>query len=304
MSARTLRTLVTGATGYVGRHLVRRLGAEGWSVAALSRDPVRARSVLPAGVAVFDCGGNPTDIDTAFARFQPELVIHLATRYDGADSQHLAELVHTNIGFGVAVTEAMRRHGCRDFLNAGTYWQHYANAAYNPHSRYAASKQAFVDMLRYDCECGDIRAISLELTDIYGPGDTRRRLLNQLRDAARSGEVLAMSPGEQIIELLHIEDAVAAFLHAAALVSQPGFSGLCCQGVAGGEPLSLRQLVARINALHDQPIAINWGGRPYRARETLQPWNNPAPLPGWAPRIRLDEGLRAFFAEGASHDPA
>lgn len=304
MPNRPIRTLVTGATGYVGGHLVRRLCAEGWPVAALCRTPAAAAARLPTSVERFDYSGLPANIDVAFERFRPELVIHLATRYDSAGHDNLAELIHTNIGFGVQITEAMRRHGCPYFLNAGTYWQHYANATYNPQSRYAASKQAFVDMLRYDCECGNIRAISLELTDIYGPGDTRPRLLNQLRDAARSGQTLAMSPGEQIIELLHVDDAVAAFLHAARLVSQPGFSGLHCHGVAGGEPLSLRQLVARVETLLGKPLPIDWGGRPYRARETMQPWNNPAPLPGWIPGISLDTGLGALFDEGAPHAAA
>ena len=87
-------------------------------------------------------------------------------------------------------------------------WQHFGTPDYRPVNLYAATKQAFEDVLAYYADAQGIAAVTLELYDTYGPGDPRRKLIRILFEAARSGEPIQLSPGEQVIELLHVDDAV------------------------------------------------------------------------------------------------
>jgi nucleoside-diphosphate-sugar epimerase len=45
-----------------------------------------------------------------------------------------------------------------------------------------------------------------------------------------------------------------------------------------------------------KPLNIVWGGRPYRAREVMEPWTAFSTLPGWSPRISLKEGIRRMVS--------
>ena len=96
-------------------------------------------------------------------------------------------------------------------MNTGSYSQHYGGRAYSPVSLYAATKQAFQDILQFYCEVRGLRAVTLELPDTYGPDDKRPKLFSLLDRVARSGETLQMSPGEQLLDLLHVDDVVHGY---------------------------------------------------------------------------------------------
>ena len=86
-------------------------------------------------------------------------------------------MVTANVGFGTALAEAVSQAGDCTFVNTGTVWQHYDARPYSPVSLYAAMKQAFTDVLRFYQEVAGLPVVTLELTDTYGPGDPRPKLL-------------------------------------------------------------------------------------------------------------------------------
>lgn len=112
-----------------------------------------------------------------------------------------------------------------------------------------------------------------------------------LRQVADSGQPLAMSPGEQLIDLVHIDDVAEAFRVAADRLRSGAMAGHERFGVGSGRPLPLRDIAAAFSAAIGRPIPIEWGGRPYRRREVMTPWQGDW-VPGWAPRVPLTDGLR------------
>ena len=194
----------------------------------------------------------------------------------------------------------MRAAGTPALVNAGTAWQNYDGDAYLPVNLYAATKQAFEDILLYYTETAPLRAITLKLYDSYGPGDTRRKLLRILLDCHRTSEPLGMSGGEQVLDLAHVDDICAAFLHAATLAHDPQQPHNTAYAVSGGQRRTLREVVQTLESVTGHTLPITWGARPYRDREVMLPWTGPS-LPGWHPSISLPEGLRALLAaEGIS----
>lgn len=283
--------LVSGGTGFIGRHLVRRLLAAGETVHLLCR-PDSVMPDLPGPVTVHRIS-DPDALPALLRQVRPRTCFHLATRYQhGHQPGDVAPLLETNVVFGTALADAAVRADCPVFVNAGTASQLDRDGRYAPASLYAASKQAFEDMLTYFARHRGMACRSALMFDTFGPADTRGKILSQLLEAARSGAALDASPGGQEIDLLHVEDAVDGLLAAAATDE----AGARRYALSSGRPLTLRALGALIETAAGRPLNVAWGARPYRDGEVMQTWKDGTPPPGWQPCRRLEDFLRAELA--------
>ncbi len=286
MSDPAARALVTGSTGFVGTALVRRLVAEGREVDALVRVPSPA---LPSAVRQHVIPDGADGVIDLVSGLRPQVCFHLATAFRGVHQPaDIAPMVAANIEFGTALAEATSRVDGARFVNTGTVWQHYDAAAYSPVSLYAATKQAFADVLVYYAEVQGLAVHTLELMDTYGPDDPRAKLIPFLLRAGRDGTVVPMTDGTQLIDLVHVDDAVSALL--ATAVAPAG----AVYGARGDGAITLRELVDRFQRATGLALNVEWGARDARPREMLRPWMTAEPPPGWTPKIRLDDGLRAL----------
>ncbi len=193
-----MRILLTGATGFIGVHLANRLCSD-HHVAALLRPQAkieRLAKITSLRHLVWD--GDITSLPALLNDARPEVIIHLAGYFVGEHkAQDVDTLLDSNISFPTALLNAAVQAGCRQFINTGSYWQHYENSSYAPVNLYAATKQAFAGMLGYYVRDGMLqKALTLELTDTYGPGDLRPKLIPLLEQMAAGGNALAMSPCE------------------------------------------------------------------------------------------------------------
>jgi nucleoside-diphosphate-sugar epimerase len=289
--------LLTGATGFVGSHLLRHLVDSKWDVHILRRPSSRAISAEISNIPVYEHGGSTSDLIDVFQQIRPDVVFHLAALVRSDNSADDVEpLVRSNVLLTAQLAEAAANAGTRGFVNTGSFWQHFGNSTYDPVNLYAATKQAAEDILRAFTCAGGLHAITLVLFDTYGPLDPRRKLFTFLRESAASGDTLDMSPGDQFVELVHVDDVASAFLLAADRVSK----GLSQQyerfKVDSGLPRRLKDVVGLYARLSPRPPHINWGGRPYREREIMQPWSAGTRLPGWAPRIDLESGISQLLS--------
>ena len=288
------RALLTGSTGFIGQHLARHLHASGWEVHALVRRP--EESVSPAITRTYLCPGSTDAVMEAVMTCRPDTVFHLASLFLASHTpEQVAPLIEANVLFGTQVLEGMRSAGVRNLVNTGTSWQYFQSDTYNPVNLYAATKQAFEDLIAYYVDAHGMRAVTLNLFDSYGPGDTRRKLLGLLLNALRSGETLEMSGGEQMLDLVHVDDLCVAFSRAANLVAAGDVGPLSRYALSGGHCQPLREVVATLERVAGTPLPVKWGARPYREREVMQLWSGP-PLPGWQPRISLEQGFMALLA--------
>lgn len=286
--------LVTGATGFVGGHLARRLVREGWQVHILTR----AGSHLPdaaefAHITNHIHDGSTESMVSCVAHAKPDVVFHLASLFlSQHTSKDIDALIQSNVQFGAQLLEAMKANECHRLVNTGTSWQHFNNEDYNPVCLYAATKQAFESILEYYVHACDFKAITLKLFDTYGPDDLRPKLFHLLNKAAASGEPLDMSAGEQLIDLVHIDDVTEAYLIAAQRLLDGQVSQHEHYAVSSAQPLPLKDMVQLYAEVTKQTIAVNWGARQYRDREVMVPWNGGTSLAGWYPRVSLAEGMQ------------
>jgi nucleoside-diphosphate-sugar epimerase len=290
--------LVTGATGFIGSHLVSRLVKMGWEVHVVLRArPERLPSHAIDGAQVHIHTGSTSNLIEIVKESRPQMVFHLASMFLAQhQSDDIVGLVQSNVAFSTQLAEAMAVNNVRLLVNAGTSWQHYQDADYSPVCLYAALKQAFEAVLQFYVETNAFQVITLKLFDTYGPGDPRPKLLHLFKRIALSGETLAMSPGEQLIDLVYIDDVIDACLLAADRLQSGQVVGMESYAVSSGAALPLKDLAALYSAVSGYPLHINWGGRPYRSREVMQPWLNFRVLQGWVPKIDLATGIRRCLA--------
>lgn len=292
--------LVTGATGFIGGHLVRSLLADGWETHTIVRPSSNAttlRNVLGSS-NVHEHDGSTSGLINIVGSVRPLAVFHLAsaviTGYVAADVE---PMIRSNVLFGTQLLEAMAVAGVPVIVNTGTISQHYEGREYSPVYLYAATKQAFQDVLQFYCEARGLRAVTLELPDTYGPGDRRSKLLTLLANAARTGETLALTPGEQLLDLLHVDDVVHGYEVAADGLLTGKLPSPSRYRLSSSSLVRLRNVVELYREATGRVVNVVWGGRPYRVREVMEPRSLVPVLPEWKPCISLKDGLAALNAE-------
>ncbi|WP_124950164.1 NAD-dependent epimerase/dehydratase family protein [Sulfuriferula thiophila] len=286
--------LVTGGTGFVGSNLIRRLVSEGWETHVIVRQgsDLSMFSGVEQAIQVHVHDGSTEQLIEIVKLASPQVVFHLASLFLAQHTpQDVEPLIHSNLLFSTQLVEAMSVNGVRHLINTGTSWQHYENKDYSPVCLYAATKQAFEAVLTYYTGVSSLTAISLKLSDTYGPNDPRAKLFTLLRTTTRTGETLLMSPGEQMIDLVYIDDVLDAYLLGAERLLQGKVIQHEIYAVTSGKPIKLRDLVESYGQIINQSLAVEWGARAYRPREIMLPWNKGQVVPGWAPKVALAAGI-------------
>ena len=299
MNVNLKKTLVTGATGFTGSNLVKKLVQDDWntSVIVRAKSSLSLLSDIKEYIKCYEHDGSSENMLDIISEAKPHIVFHLASYvYEGHEMADVTPLINSNILFGTQLLEAMRACNVKYMVNTGTFWQHYENQQYSPVDLYAATKQAFEDIIQYYVEAHEFNVITLELYDTYGPNDPRGKLISLIIEKMNTKEQLDMSPGEQLINLVHINDVVRAYEVAAIRLLSNEVLAHETYVVDSGEPVQLKKLIKKIEQLSGPTLKIKWAGRPYRFREIMSPYKGQR-LPGWEPQLDLDKGLEKLVKQ-------
>ena len=283
-----MRALVTGATGYLGFHLCRHLVADGWEVHAIVRaasDPARMAALAPA--VTHRLADDPGNIVAVVDAASPDAIFNLAAAMPG----DAGAIRRANEALPVALGAALAGRPDAAVVHAASWWEWDERAAEAPANVYAQAKAAGRHALEAAARKHGFRLASLVLHDTYGPADWRGKILDHMLAAAIHGREIPLTPGEQVMDLVHVSDVAAAFrLTADHMAGQP--PGMTARyAVATGAPLTLREVARAVEDAAGQPLKARWGARAYRLDTPMRPGPMGPPPPGWAPQISLAEGL-------------
>ncbi|MGC5700248.1 NAD(P)-dependent oxidoreductase [Pseudomonas sp. NFXW11] len=271
-----MRVLVTGATGFVGRHLVAALLARGCQVRAVARDVAKARQMPWFEAVEFQALDlHADDLDIAALVKDVDALAHLAwpglPNYQGlfhlehnlmADYRLIKRVVEAGVS-QVLVTGTCFEYG----MQSGPLSEQCEARPSNPYGLAKHSLQLFLTALQQQLPFNLQWA---RLFYLHGPGQNPKSLLAALDRAIDAGDgVFDMSGGEQLRDYLAIEQA-AGYL--AALLQQRQFSGVvnCCSG----RPIAVRSLVEQRIAQRQSSIRLNLGHYPYADYEPMAFWGD------------------------------
>ncbi|NLD26017.1 MAG: NAD-dependent epimerase/dehydratase family protein [Acholeplasmataceae bacterium] len=295
MNSEKKTALVTGATGFIGKHLCRKLIREGWKVHAVVRPSSDCSMLTNFAYGHIDChtyDGKSDNLCGFMQEVDPQVVFHLASLFLAKhEFKDILPLIQSNITFATQLVEAMIQAGVYNLINTGTSWQHFNNAEYDPVCLYAATKEAFEDILKYYQNTSPLQVITLKLFDTYGPADTRRKLIPLLQRITQTKEQLLMSPGDQYLDLVYIDDVIEAYLLAAEYLINEEYQYVDTYAVTSESPIKLKELVKVYETVSGKKLDIVWGGQPYRDREVMEPWNKGKLLPNWRPKVDIRQGI-------------
>lgn len=287
-----MKILVTGATGFIGSYLVPALLKEDHRVAIVKRQgtPLKALASFAGKLQIYN-SESYNEINRGMKDFNPDLVIHLAALYVSRHSaSDISGMVSSNITFGAFILESMAENNIEKLLNIGTQAQHYGGREYGPVNLYAATKQAFKDILIFYKSRG-IRHKTIEFYDTYGEGDTRKKIMELLVTACQNNENLDLTEGEQRVDLAFAGDICDFFVKH---ITDGGFFDNTTSALSG-EVIRLRDLGDLIEKHFNRCGLFNWGARPYRENEMMSP-------PEYYPKIKLNRSsLESYIKRSANN---
>ena len=270
-----MKVLVTGASGFIGNHVVEYLLKSGVDVIATSRNIEKARTCRWFGnVNFIQYDLNKSVHKDLFTLLkEPDLLIHLA--WEGLP--HYKDLYHfeKNLPENYAFIKNMVQHGLKKLSVTGTCLEYGMqngcldeNVPTMPDTPYSIAK----DTLRRF-----IHALSREyrfdytwirLFYLYGKGQNENSILSQLdRAVDNNEEVFDMSGGEQLRDYLPVEKAAEYIVKINMQNKENGIFNCC-----SGKPISIRRLVEDHLETRGKQIKLNLGHRDYPDYEPMAFW--------------------------------
>ncbi len=300
------RVLVTGAGGFVGAYVARRLAAAGNEVIATVRpggDPWRlpgddpAQQVLPLDL------DDPIAIDTAVASVRPDWLLHLAAHGAYSWQTDRERILAINLRSTMALLDAAVAHGVEAFVHAGSSSEYGAKdhapaetEAPEPNSDYAVMKAAATLHCAQVSRSADVHAVTLRLYSVYGPWEEPGRLVPTLLARGLDGTLPPLVSPDTARDFVFVDDVHDAFVAAAQRTDLPRGTIL---NVGSGRQVTLREIVAVTRELLGIAAEPEWGSHDARSWDTSVWVADPSladRLAGWRARRELREGLQATLA--------
>lgn len=302
------RALVTGASGFIGSHLVRRLVADGVEVHALTSatSSVYGVRLVPVREQITVHEGSLADrsaMDALAGAVRPTHVFHLgAYTHVGKSWQRVDECIQVNVQGTVNLLQALERIGYRRFVNVGTS-EIYGDVPapfredqpVRPISPYAASKYGAECFARVLHQGRGAPIVFLRPFNAYGPAQSTDRVIPEIIVRALRGEPVRMTQGRQTREFNYVADLVDAMVRAAATDGVEGeLFNLGC-----GEDVAVRDVASTVLAMLGNPVEAHFGALPERPTEiwTMRSDSRRAvDRLGWKPQHSLSDGLAKTIA--------
>jgi nucleoside-diphosphate-sugar epimerase len=294
-----LRALVTGAAGFVGANLVRRLLADGHEVHALVRAGTD-RWRLDEVVGEIQLGEvelrDAESVAAAFAGVGPEVVFHLGTRGAYSWQADAREILETNVLGTSNVVEACVPAGVRVLVNTGSSSEYgrkdHAPAeseALEPNSVYGVAKAAATLLGSVAADLHGLAVTTLRLYSVYGRYEEPGRFVPALVEAALRESLPPLASPNVARDFVWVGDVVDAYLRASSVPDARGV-----YNVGSGRQTTLAEAVEvarRVFGVTEEP---SWSSMPDRSWDTELWLADVAKIErelGWRPTVDFEEGL-------------
>lgn len=292
------RAFVTGASGFIGRHLVASLAAGGAVVSRLEHQ--HRSSASPGEVHVGDLR-DAAFVARAVQACTPDVIFHLAAfKQRSARIDDFALALETNVlGSLNLFSAAATLPRLKAIVVMGTAEEYGHNVApfvetmrEQPVNAYSQSKQSLTHLCEVLYQLHRLPVVVLRPTIAYGPGQSTDMFLPALIRSLLAGVPFPMTAGGQTRDFVYVSDVVDAMQLAA---TREGVAGQILN-IGSGQPVTIAALAHKVAAITGIPGLLQTGKLPYRPGEVMAYSVDTAKafaLLGWAPRIGLDQGLAA-----------
>lgn len=295
------KVLVTGATGFVGACVTRRLVEAGYEVHLFTRkesDRWRIADLLDR-VREHDVNlRDRSSVEKTVNDISPRIICHLATYGGFASQQESTAIYEVNFLGTVNLLRACKQKGFDLFINTGSSSEYGIKSQpmresdlLEPIGDYGVSKAAATLFCSAEARENNLPVVTLRLFSPFGPWDDPKRLIPFVIKSFLRGEVPKLSTPASVRDYIFIDDVVDTYLR---LIANPPVHGAIFN-IGSGQQSSIGEVVKQIAALIGPDAAPQWGSAsPQRKEPTC--WvadrEKAEKLLDWRPRTSLQEGLK------------
>jgi UDP-glucose 4-epimerase len=284
------KVLVTGASGFLGTHLCRRLAEWGATVFGVSRSSPPAESFCSQWLCA-DMG-DLDSVEEVFKTAKPEVIYHLSGHGVGSpDLENVPPTFRNDLLTTVNALTVAARKGVRRFIMAASLEEPQPGGADPiPSSPYAAAKWASGSYARMFHRLYGTPIVITRPMMTYGPGQRAHKLIPYVTCALLRGEAPKLSSGNRGADWVYVDDVMDGMLAAAV---RPGIEG-CAIDLGSGVLVSIRDLVLQLDEIVGGKVAPQFGALPDRPMEKVRIANiaDAHEKLGWRPRTSLHAGLQ------------
>lgn len=293
--------LVTGAAGFIGACLVRRLLADRKDVHILIKpdsNPWRLQGTLKH-VSVFK--GNLTDIKTVsrvVKKVKPTVIYHLAAHGAYSFQKDAERIIKTNILGTWNLLKACDDIDYKVFVNTGSSSEYGAKSVsmketdlLEPNSYYAVAKSAQTLLCQHVARLQKRPISTFRLFSVYGPYEELSRLIPTLMHSCLTGKELRMVAPQTARDFIFVDDVVDAYL---CLGNLSKLSGDVIN-IGTGKQKTLKDAVDCVLKMTAMPVNVRWGKMPARiwdASNWVADTTKCKMLLGWRAKVSLEEGFQ------------
>ena len=277
--------LLTGATGFLGSHLLRAFLKKKWNVSIIKRSFSNTWRIddLLSKIHYIDIDKDP--FETIFKRQGPfNAVVHTAT-CQGRSEEKANQIVEANLVFPLHLLETAVRFNTAFFFNAATILNTYLNS-------YALSKQQFSDWGRIFAQEKKIAFINLKQEHIYGPDDGASKFTSYIfKSLCNNVPKIELTLGEQKRDFIYIDDVVQLYIILLEKTKQK--KGFIEYEIGYGNAISIREFVETTKIIAGADTNLKFGVKPYRKHEVMFFQANIDELKkmGWTPKFSIKDGI-------------
>jgi UDP-glucose 4-epimerase len=298
------KILLTGATGFIGSHLLREFINNGYSTVIIKRstsDTWRIDEMLDKASS-YDC--DKIDLEEIFSEEKVDCVVHVATNYIKTHKNRMdaESMLDDNIKFPAVLAELCVKYGTKYFINTGTFFEYKAkkepideNNSIEPYNFYAATKVAFGELLKYYSNHFDFNVIDLKLFSPFGEKDNEKLVVSLIRSLIDDRDI-DLSGGEQRFNFTYVKDIAKAYLCALGKIEkQKGYDSF---SVGYNEARSVKEVAEMLEEISGKKLRANWGARPYSEEEIFYSNCRNEKLMDfldWHPEYDLKSGLKETY---------
>ncbi|MEG6522404.1 NAD(P)-dependent oxidoreductase [Desulfotomaculum sp. 1211_IL3151] len=293
------RVLVTGASGFIGTHLIKRLGQENVKVGAVIRSN---QSCIKEDndIEIIQSDLNDfVNLQRQVHCFRPDIVYHLAgVRPQGYNWQAIQEAYEINFLGTMNLFHALDGLKCESVILAGSAAEYGRGPApYQEHqglqavSAYGSAKAAATSLGKLCYEYFKLPVVTLRFTLIYGPGQDESFFISQLIKTLLAGQPFPMTGGEQYRDFIYVSDVVEALWLAANNPRAAG--GIFNIGQGFSQPI--KDVAILIATMLDCSERLEIGKMTYKKGEQFAycvDTNLARQVLQWQPKVALMQGLK------------
>ena len=298
------KVLITGASGFVGANLLRRMLSCNHEVSILLREESNTWRIDDVkdsvDVRVLDLL-DYNNLETTIAQVKPDWIFHLAVNGAYSWQTDWAQIVNTNVLSTINLVEASAKHGFECFINTGSSSEYgfsdhapKEDEAVEPNSYYSVTKACATMACRYVANRDNLYIPTLRLYSVYGPYEDPKRLMPTLIRKGLKGELPPLVDPTIARDYIYVEDVIDAYVEVA---TSDNYKPDSIYNVGTGVQTSIEEIVKIARSELGIKCEPQWGSMDNRNWDSSVWVSDNSKLTkelNWNPKITIEEGFKLF----------